>query len=60
MEIGNLPEKEFRLNNSEDDPGSWIKNGSKDCEDARNVYLRLRGTKTVGSQNVRHDYTGTW
>ena len=36
-EIGNLPEKEFQNNDSEDDPGPWKKNGGKDQEDARNV-----------------------
>ena len=36
MEIGNLPEKEFRIMN-EDDPGPRKKNGGKDREDARNV-----------------------
>ena len=38
VEIGNLPEKEFRIiNDSEDDPGPQKKNGGKDREDARNV-----------------------
>ena len=37
VEIGNLPEKEFQNNDSEDDPGPWKKNGGKDQEDARNV-----------------------
>ena len=40
MDIGNLLDKEFRID-SEDDPGSWKKNG----EDARNVYQRPRRTK---------------
>ena len=52
VEIGNLPENEFRImivkmiqdlgirmenNDSEDDPGPRNKNGGKDQEDARNV-----------------------
>ena len=40
MDIGNLLDKEFRID-SEDDPGSWKKNG----EDARNVYQRHKRTK---------------
>ena len=36
VEIGNLPEKEFRIM-SEDDPGPQKKNAGKDREDARNV-----------------------
>ena len=30
VEIGNLPEKRIQNNDSEDDPGSWKKNGDKD------------------------------
>ena len=38
MEIGNLPEKEFRITiDSEDDPGPQKENRGKDREDARNV-----------------------
>ena len=37
VEIGNLPEKEFRILIVEDDPGPQKKNGGKDREDARNV-----------------------
>ena len=37
VEIGKLPEKEFRNNDSEDDTGPRKKNGGKDREDARNV-----------------------
>ena len=33
VEIGNIPEKRIQNNDSEDDSGSWEKNG----EDARNV-----------------------
>ena len=36
VEIGKLPEKEFRID-SDDDPGPWKNNGGKDREDARNV-----------------------
>ena len=39
VEIGNLPER-IQNNDSEDDPGSWKKNG----KDARNVYQSLRRT----------------
>ena len=46
MDIGNLLDKEFRID-SEDDPGSWKKNG----EDARNVYQRPRRTKEQTKMN---------
>ena len=39
------PRKRIQNNYSEDDPGSWEKNGGKDWEDARNVYQRPRRTK---------------
>ena len=45
VEIGNLPKKKKIHNASEDDPGSWIKNGGKDWEDAINVYQRLEELK---------------
>ena len=41
VDIGNLPEKDFRIMNNKDDLGSWENNG----EDARNVYQRPRKTK---------------
>ena len=37
VEIGNLPGKRIKNNDSEDDPGPQKKNGAKDWEDARNV-----------------------
>ena len=37
--------KGIQNNDSEDDPGSWKKNGSKDWKDARNVYQRPRRIK---------------
>ena len=46
MDIGNLLDKEFRID-SEDDPGSWKKNG----EDARNVYQRPRRNKKQTEMN---------
>ena len=36
VEISNFPEKKFRNNDSEDDPGPRRKNGGKD-QDARHV-----------------------
>ena len=30
VEIGNFPEKEFRINDTEDDLGSWEKSGGED------------------------------
>ena len=36
VEIGNLPEKEFRIKTG-DDPGPRKMNGGKDQEDAKNV-----------------------
>ena len=46
MDKGNLTDKEFRTD-SEDDPGSWKKNG----EDARNVYQRPRRIKEQTEMN---------
>ena len=46
MDKGNLTDKEFRTD-SEDDPGSWKKNG----EDARNVYQRPRKNKNQTEMN---------
>ena len=37
--------KGIQNNDSEDDPGSWKKNGSKDQEDGRNVQQKPRRTK---------------
>ena len=66
VEIGNLPEKGFRImvvkmiydlrkriqnNDSENDSGSWIKNGGKYWEDIRNVYQRHRRTKEETEMN---------
>ena len=30
--------KRIQTNDTENDPGSWEKNGGKDCKDARNAY----------------------
>ena len=38
-------QKKNQNNDTEDDPGSWKKNGGKDREDIRNVYERPRRTK---------------
>ena len=46
--------KGIQNNDSEDDPGSWKKNGSKDWKDARNVYQRPRRTK---EQKTNEQYT---
>ena len=40
VEIGNIPEKGVKNNDSEDDSGSWGKNG----EDANNVYQIMKRT----------------
>ena len=40
-----FPKKRIQNSDSEDDPGSWEKNGGKEWEDARNVYQRPRRTK---------------
>ena len=37
-------QRKTQNNDSEDDRGSWKKNGDKDREDARNVYQRTRRT----------------
>ena len=41
MEIGNLPEKEYRIMMSKEDPGSWENNG----KDARNIIKHLEELK---------------
>jgi len=54
VDIGNLLDKEFRID-SEDDPGSWKKNG----EDARNVYQRpRRNKKQKKRRNWKHKLNG--
>ena len=45
VEIGNLPEKEFRIMTVKMIQGLRKKNGGKGWEDARNVYQRPRRTK---------------
>ena len=47
VDIGNLPEKDFRIMNNKDDLGSWENNG----EDARNDYQRPRKTKEQTEMN---------
>ena len=47
VETGNLPEKRIQNNDSEDDPGSWGKNG----KDARNLYQRSIRTKEQTKMN---------
>ena len=43
-------EATFQKNDSEDDPGSWKKNG----ENARNVYQRSRNTKAQANRDEQH------
>ena len=43
--------KIIQNNDTEDDWGSWKKNGGKDWEDARNVYQRPRRTKEQTGMN---------
>ena len=50
MEIGKLPEKEFRRNDSEDNPGYQEQNG----EVARKTYRRPRRTKKQMSRDEQY------
>ena len=54
VERGNLPEKEIQNNDSEDDPGSWVKNGGKYWEDARNFYQRPKRNKEQISRDEKY------
>ena len=50
VDIGNLPEKDFRIMNNKDDLGSWESNG----EDARNVYQASRRAKNKQTEMIIH------
>ena len=50
-EVKQHSRKKIQKNDSEDDPGSWEKNGGIDWEDARNVYQRPRRAKEQTEMN---------
>ena len=51
VEIGNPFFRKRIQNDSEDDPGSWKKNGGKEWKYTRNVYQRPTRTKEQTNRN---------